>query len=202
MNNQKGFANIALIFLVIVLAGAVGYFVLFKKSPEVAQQTNTPTPTPTQTKTQNPTPAPTPKDETENWKTYTNTQYGFEVRYPDTFTYKTLYEYAFFDKKEQIDAGCNDGIGKPFCGFSFEGAKRYTSITKAIEAIPVGSPDTLTQSTRVLGGNTFTVVRRSSGTDFQLFYLIEKNGLFFTFFVQQSYAAVADQILSTFRFTK
>ncbi len=198
MNQQKGFANIALVVLVIVLAGAVGYFVLFKKSPEVAQKTNTPTLTPTQTKTQN----PTPKDEIMNWKIYTNTQYGFEVRYPDTFTYKTSYEYVYFDKKEVIDAGCNDGIGKPFCGFGFEGAKHYTSIAKAIEAIPVGSYHALTQSTRVLGGNSFTVVRRSSGTDFQLFYLIEKNGLFLTFFVQQSYAAVADQILSTFRFTK
>ncbi len=58
MDQQKGFTNIVLIVLVVVLAGVVGYFTLVKKSPEIAQQTNTPTPTPIQI--QNPTPTPTP----------------------------------------------------------------------------------------------------------------------------------------------
>ena len=42
--NQKGFANIALIVVIFILVGAVGYFALVKKSEPVAQQ-----PTPTQT---------------------------------------------------------------------------------------------------------------------------------------------------------
>src|SRR3989344_4001915 len=33
MSNQKGFANIVLIVLVVILVGAVGYFALVKKSP-------------------------------------------------------------------------------------------------------------------------------------------------------------------------
>ncbi|MDP1688875.1 MAG: hypothetical protein Q8L47_01960 [bacterium] len=33
MNNKKGFVNIVLIVLVVILAGAVGYFALVKKSP-------------------------------------------------------------------------------------------------------------------------------------------------------------------------
>ena len=41
--NQKGFANIALIVLVVVLLGVVGYFAIVKKSEPVAQQ---PTPSP------------------------------------------------------------------------------------------------------------------------------------------------------------
>jgi hypothetical protein len=46
MNNQKGFANIILIVVIVVLVGAVGYFAFVKKSEPVAQQ---PTPTPTAT---------------------------------------------------------------------------------------------------------------------------------------------------------
>lgn len=52
MNQQKGFANIVLIVLVVVIAGVVGYFALVKNSPKVAQQKPTQTPTPTPTATQ------------------------------------------------------------------------------------------------------------------------------------------------------
>lgn len=63
--NQKGFANILLIALVVVLVGVVGYFVLVKKSPEVVQQTNTPTPTTQTPTTKSPTPT-SPKSVTPN----------------------------------------------------------------------------------------------------------------------------------------
>ena len=39
MNKQKGFANIVLIVLVVILAGAVGYFALVKKSPTPVSET-------------------------------------------------------------------------------------------------------------------------------------------------------------------
>jgi len=60
--NQKGFANIVLIGVIVVLVGVVGYFTFIKKSEPVAEQ---PTPTPTQTTTTTktpvvPTPTPTP----------------------------------------------------------------------------------------------------------------------------------------------
>ena len=72
MNQQKGFANVVFVVLVVVLAGVAGYFALVKKTPEVAQQTNTPTPTsnqqnnqtsPNPTKTQTPAPTTTQKSE-------------------------------------------------------------------------------------------------------------------------------------------
>jgi hypothetical protein len=80
--NQKGFANIILVVVIIILAGAVGYFALIKKSEPMAQQS--PTPTSTQTKTPV-SPTPAPKDKTANWKTYTNAQYGFEFKYPANY---------------------------------------------------------------------------------------------------------------------
>ena len=53
MNQQKDFARIALVVLVVIIAGVAGYLALIKKSPEVAQQTNTQTLTPTQNNTNN-----------------------------------------------------------------------------------------------------------------------------------------------------
>ena len=52
--NQKGFANIILIVVIVVLVGAVGYFAFVKKMEPVVQQ---PTPSPTQN-TQPTTPPP------------------------------------------------------------------------------------------------------------------------------------------------
>ena len=80
--NQKGFANIILVVVIVILVGAVGYFALVKKSEPIAQQ-----PTPTSTQTITPTkppvsPTPTTPSETANWKTYTNTKYGISIKYP------------------------------------------------------------------------------------------------------------------------
>jgi hypothetical protein len=83
--NQKGFINVILVIIIIVLAGALGYFTLVKKSPPIAQQTPTHTPTFTPTKISASTPTPTPKDETKNWKIYTNNKYGFTFKYPPSW---------------------------------------------------------------------------------------------------------------------
>lgn len=66
--NKKGFVNIILVVVVVILVGAVGYFAFVKKSEPVTQQNPTPTPTkttnpsptlnPTSTPTQTPTPTP------------------------------------------------------------------------------------------------------------------------------------------------
>ena len=57
--NQKGFANIVLVVVIVILVGAVGYFAFVKKSEPIAQQP-TPTPTQTTTSTKSPTPTTTP----------------------------------------------------------------------------------------------------------------------------------------------
>lgn len=46
--NQKGFANVVLIVLVVILAGALGYFVLVKKSPTPISETRPTNNTPSQ----------------------------------------------------------------------------------------------------------------------------------------------------------
>ncbi len=69
--NKKGFANIVLIILAVLLIGVVGYFELAKRSvPEPVSNV------------------------ISNWKTYTNDNYGFGFSYPSIYTTK------IFDKLE------------------------------------------------------------------------------------------------------
>jgi|SRR3989344_760620 len=84
--DQKGFANIALILIIIVLVGAGGYFIFYKKSEPITQQTPTPqNPTPPATQTQNNNSQTTAtQDKTASWKTYTNTKYDIEFKYPSS----------------------------------------------------------------------------------------------------------------------
>jgi hypothetical protein len=84
MQIAKGLANTALIVvivIIVILAGVVGYFMLVKKP--VVQQTNTPNPTPVQQTPESP--APTPQDESANWETYTNTDLGYSIKYPNSW---------------------------------------------------------------------------------------------------------------------
>ncbi len=59
-------------------------------------QTNTPN-----VNQANVTPTPTPKNQTADWKTYTNTQYGFEIKYPSNYQYLTnnygVYTVSFYE---------------------------------------------------------------------------------------------------------
>ncbi|MBI2609959.1 hypothetical protein HYW53_02165 [Candidatus Giovannonibacteria bacterium] len=86
MDNQKGFTNIVLIAVIVILVGTVGYFALTNKQGPATQQTITtppagiPTPTPQAS-------TPTPADETANWKTHRNEEFGFEFHYPKEFPF-------------------------------------------------------------------------------------------------------------------
>jgi hypothetical protein len=81
-NNQKGFANIILIGVIIILVVVGGYFLWSQKSKPAVEQ---PVQTPTITQTDTTITTPTTNDKTANWKTYTNSKYGFEFKYPASF---------------------------------------------------------------------------------------------------------------------
>src|SRR3989344_4251054 len=92
--NQKGFVNIILVVVIVVLVGAVGYFVVVKKSEPIAQQ---PTSTPATSQTKSPT--PTPKDETANWKTYSNNRYSYTILYPSSWFVDMTYSEGNFTQR-------------------------------------------------------------------------------------------------------
>jgi len=82
--------------LFLATAGVFGFFVFKTRGKTQPLQptqvpiltpTFTPTPTPTPTPIVFPTLVPTP-DSTANWKTYTNTKYGYSIKYPPEFNYK------------------------------------------------------------------------------------------------------------------
>ena len=69
--NKKGFTNIALTVLIVVIVGVAGYFAFVKKSDQASA--------PTQPNNQ---PTPALQDEIASWETYRNEKYGFELKYP------------------------------------------------------------------------------------------------------------------------
>lgn len=94
--NQKGFANIILVVVVVILVGAVGYFAFVKKSEPIAQQ---PTSTPT----------PTSADSIANWKAYSNTRYAYTIKYPTNWFMNTTYSENDFTQRGQVEN--NEFIG-------------------------------------------------------------------------------------------
>src|SRR3989338_4010347 len=87
--NQKGFANIFLIVLVVVLVGALGYITLVKKPASIEQpqsnnlqNTQTTTPPPSNNAVSQ---TPPPASNTTGWKTYSSDLMGIEVKYPPTY---------------------------------------------------------------------------------------------------------------------
>lgn len=73
MSNQKGFAKIVLIIVAVVLLGALGYVKLVKK-PIVLNTTD---------QSQSSELEKQQINEMDNWKTYRNERFGFEVKYPE-----------------------------------------------------------------------------------------------------------------------
>lgn len=85
-NHSHGLAALPLVIIVVIALGLGGYFAYRSTQPNYSYEPSASPPlapvSPT-TPPPSPTPASSPvPDETANWKTYRNDEYGFEFRYP------------------------------------------------------------------------------------------------------------------------
>ena len=158
--NQKGFANVVLIVLVVILAVGVGYFALRKPTTEPATYPTGNNVQPTQPQVTLPpvnttqTPPPSSQTNKPGWKVYAGA--GFEVQYPEnTFAVVQVakqlppdYQSNYVGAK-LISSARVSKLGKQECSYGESG---LTSICKAemeggIEFIQVNaSTQSLTSS--------------------------------------------------------
>lgn len=209
--NQKGFVNIILVVVIVVLLGVVGYFTFVKKPKPVAQQL-----APTQvanTPKSSPAPTPAPDDPTANWKTYTNTQYGIEFKYPnnwETDAYDTNANNSFsihftnYKVKDRVD--CSKFIGMEIqAGHTIEGS--FDAFVKSeVNNIGMGPSGNLTPI--IIGGHAAYKVE-NSGWDSACGgpgYFIQESSTKYVYIFsgrgKETDQKIIDQIISTFKFTK
>ena len=124
MSNQKGFVNIILIVLVVILAGTAGYFALSKKTPNESPVLNNENITPSNNLT-------TTSETT--WKVYSGN--GFSVKYPENiFTMFELEKYSTpknkinASKVKLISTAHASNIGKKECRYNGNNEKEVCTI--------------------------------------------------------------------------
>ena len=216
--NQKGFANIILIVIIVLAVGAVGYFVFVKKSTPTVQQTSTSSQT-------NNTASPTQKDETANWKTYSSSKYNFYLKYPNGWT---LEESSQTDltgtiislrspettqllNERKIDPGYSYNLAVSFWpninneyarGGSWRGQRNYTNLTDFFT--DKNTPKQKVGNIAVAGQNAYEVSIGGAGTNYGV--MIEHGGIyelsFGTAWDKSKLGSTEKQILSTFQFSK
>lgn len=206
--NQKGFANIVLVVVVIILAGVAGYFalVLVKKSePKICTEEAKVCPDGTTVGrvppmcefTACPTVTSILKDETSDWKIYRNEEYGFEVKYPANFPIRTGRGGEIFTL--QVNAA-------PIPAADMGGPAKYLRIG----AEPVRSlfkcPQTPAETVNISGVATPKCLIPDSyfspGTGLLLQINYRGYSYFFNADLYDVNQVTVDKILSTFKFIK
>jgi hypothetical protein len=213
--------------IVLLLLGTVGGYYLGhsrgKTESTVTPTQTTSTVTPTTVST-----APTATDETATWKTYTNTKYGYSFKYPESNqapenegidgTPATNVSQVLHIYLTEGTAQTNDLTAIRFSAYPLSTSDKKLSLADLVKSISheayttsevkVGN-ETAIKVNYTTGGynilnNAGQVVIGSSGSDVRFIkhndtiYLIEpnENG------TKTGNPTLADQILSTFKFTK
>ena len=166
--NKKGFSNILIVIvIVVILLGVAGYFVFIKKVPLAILQTNTLSTTQSSTSTL--------RDQTANWNTYRSEEYGFEMKYPNMLQTEE-YHYSlekvtvfppvrFKDEKGNLVEGTirlgtlwdprrDPAVDDEGNRIDFENRTRNIILSLATEGL-MGSPNpTLVESKKIVDNDT------------------------------------------------
>lgn len=200
-----------IIFLLLIVSASAAFIFLPKSSPNQPKQPEaviTPQPTslqttiipsPTSSSVSSPTPTP---DLTANWKTYINTQYGYSIKYPPTVAFKSDRFYLVGDDNRKDTA---DGFG-PNLAIYFRGSDKSPQDAASQEL------SSFTQTPINVSNATGVKISRPE-TDYYLVSKIGGKNVLRIAFSSQDYSqtvpkdkidqmrSIADQMLSTFKFT-
>ena len=185
---SKKSLNIIYGIVIVALVGVVVYFAVGKKSEPAAQQQLPTSEQATNTSESNPTSTPTPADQTANWKTYNNSTYGYEVKYPNNWKVSGSGASVNF-----MEIGGQD-VSLSF--FVYDKSINEAEALLPLFSVPGRNIDSRTNVT-ISGINWVKLVVEKN----QIAQLTYYNGK--TYAVQYStFENVSPQILSTFKFTK
>ena len=197
VNNSSGSKLIPIILgVAAVVIIAIGAYTLGAKQSQPVVQNSIQT---------TPIPSPTPIDETANWKTYTNTKYGFLIKYPMSWsylevpntTYKTTTDQVWFSNDgkwpmPQTDSKATITIeltkNNPSVGWSEEFFTDYKKERTILDNI---SAERISGTHKEIGAKRVIVF-----ADIGDYYLVAQPASF-----DEISLVEFDQILSTFRFT-
>lgn len=207
-NKRKNeFATILIIVVVCaILFGAIGYVIGNKKTttPEVPVE-----PTITDDQTSPVVDETATADVTANWKTYTNDQFGFSIKYPSDYTGNIASGYSENDGVT-IDSPSTGGYEQPHL-VNVEAQKSSQNFDDYIASAAKDSLFAEATKITFAGQPAYEGVESGMVTSYGI--ITEKNGNIFTIVLDtglvdglaKNKAAISDienQILSTFQFTK
>ena len=190
---QKGAAPLILILILFVIGigGAYYFGTLKNKTPELTKEAEPKaTLPPTPEKTTEPAVNPT-----ADWKNYSNSEINYSIKYPPNFRTE---EISYAVSHEATSTSRNFIVYKLDSKSPYE--DRYISF-EVIELEPTYNQGTITQTT--LNGYSVKKIILNS-MPFDIYSVKTKNNLFIEIYVSNDPLKkdVANQILSTFKFTQ
>jgi len=177
------------IVLTILIAGGLVYYYQYTKIPDLQNQINDLQNQVASLQEQ----VSAQEDETADWETYTNSTYGYSIKYPNGWENKELDNYAWFDAGE-IKSGGDEGGYDALIAIlvsSDSQSKIISDYAKKsqenidldnIEATKYSTIDPLTKEDLII-------------------VIGEKNNKSYVFFFKADAIDILDDMLSTFQFT-